>query len=41
MSVFEWLLELGPKKAVLLINAIAAVILIIALWIVRWVTLNR
>lgn len=38
MGVFEWLVEMGPIKALLLFNAIAAVITAISLWFVYWIT---
>ena len=41
MNVFEWLLEMGPIKAVALIYAIAAIVLAISLWIIKWFTYNR
>jgi hypothetical protein len=40
-SVFEWLVEMGPLKALMLFNAIAAVIMTIALWLVHWLTQHR
>ncbi len=40
-GVFEWLVEMGPMKALMLFNAIAAVVLAITLWFVHWLTQHR
>lgn len=40
-SVFEWLVEMGPLKALMIFNAIATVVGAIALWLVHVLTQHR
>lgn len=41
MGVFEWLVEMGPLKALMIFNAIAAVVMTICLWLVHVLTTHR